>query len=621
MPMHVTPVIDPGNPGARSVSLFRGIAKLKPGMTAAQAAAEGTARGRSAPDLGMVGTAVFGTQGKPVITATSFLDAQTKDVQTALSLLLAAVALLLVVAVANIAGVQLARAASRRREMAIRGALGATLARLSRQLLTENLLIGLAGGLAGAAIALFVLSVLPDLLPADFPRRDAISLDWHVFATSIAAGLIASVFFGTAATMVARRTNLVGALVEDSLAPTGLSTRSALGRWRTGLIVGQVAVAALLLAGALLLGRSFAAALHAPRGYDPGHVITAVLPMPDARFTSQRRAAMLDAIVERAAHVPGVTAAAGSSILPLVPFDQPNGFTWSPGPGHPQTQLVQTHVRVISPGYFAVLRIPITEGRDLSEQDTTTSQRVAVVNRAFARKYIQGSPIGVHLPTSFDATPGETEIVGVAEDVFMQSASEVPQPELFTSYRQRPEGVRMTSPAISVRASGDPAALAPILRDIVRQQDPSLVLDSVMTMDDRLLRSLARPRLYALTFATFSIFTLLVAGAGLYGVLSYSVAQRRRELGVRAALGASRARIVALVAKEGLILTAVGLFIGLAAAWGLGRFTSSLLYGVTTRDPLTFAMVSGSIAGVAALSIIVPARRAVRIDPLIALKQ
>jgi len=438
---------------------------------------------------------------------------------------------------------------------------------------------------------------------------------------SIGAGLIASVFFGTAATMVARRTNLVDALVEDSLAPAGISMRSTVGRWRTALMIGQVAVSALLLTGALLLGRSFMAALQSPRGYDPSHLLTAVLPMPDARFTGPQRAAILDAIVERAAHSPGITAAAASSILPLVPYDQPNGFTWAPGPGHPQPQLVQTHVRLISPGYFATLRIPIVEGRALAEGDTTTSERVAVVNRAFARKYIQGSPIGVQLPTSFEMNvEGGTQIVGVADDVLLQSASESPQPEIFTSYRQRREGLRMPAPVISVRANGDPAALAPVVRDLARQQNASLVLDSVMTMDDRLLRSLARPRLYAVTLATFAVFALLVAGAGLYGVLSYSVAQRRRELGVRRSLGASRARILALVAKQGLMITLAGLAIGLGGAWMLTRFTSSLLFGITPRDPLTFAIVPLVICVVAALAVLIPARRAVQIDPLVALK-
>jgi putative ABC transport system permease protein len=621
-PFHVTPVLG-ADPQSRSVSLFRGIARLKPGATPEQAAGEGTARALAAPALGMVGTAVFGTQGPPRIIALPYLESLTADVRPALNLVLAAVVLLLVVAIANIAGMQLARATTRRREIAIRSALGAGPGRIARQLLAENLMLGLVGGAIGWGLSLAIYRLLPRVLPPDFPRTDELVADWRLPVCAIASALAASALFGSLPALLASRLHLVEALTEDSLAPAGGGLRSRLGRTRTMIMAGQVAMAAILLVGASLLGRSFVALLHADRGYEPRNLLTATLPLPDRRFSPQQRAALLDAAIERISHAPGVIAAAAASVMPLVRYDQPLAFTMPAGPGHSTPMQVQANARLVSPNYFAALGIHLSRGRVFSSADTRASLPVVVVNHAFVTKYLTGDPIGVRLPLSF-VEPGRDwmEIAGVVDDVRQQNATDLPQPEIFLTYHQLSAGLPFVQvPVILVRTSGDPVDLVPTLRGIVRGEHPSAVLDSVMTMDERLLTSLARPRLYAILVGTFAAFAVIVAGTGLFGILSYTVTQRSREIGIRAALGARPVNIVWMVVRQGTAITMIGLAIGLGAAVELVTFLGKFVYGITTRDPASFVAVPLVLVLVAALACIVPARRAARIDPLKAIRR
>jgi putative ABC transport system permease protein len=617
----VIPAVLSEDPAARSVSLFRSIGRLHSTVTPAQASGEGTARGRAAPGLGLVGTAMFGTQGPPRVTAAPYLESLTADVRPGLIMLLAAVALLLAAAVANVAGMQLARATSRRREVAIRSALGAGPARIARQLLTENLVIGLAGGGVGWLLSIGLQRALPQLLPADFPRADDIPSDWRVLVLAIGSGVAASLVCGSLPALLARRINLVGTLVEDSLAPVGGRLRSSLGRMRAVIMTGQVAIAALLLVGASLMGQSFFALLRVDRGYDPHNLLTATLPMPDRQFSGPQRAAALDAIVGRLSHLPGVTSAAGASIMPLVQYDQPMAFQMPSGHGRNELVPVQADLRSVSPDYFKTLGIPVVEGRTFSEADSRTSQPVVVVNRAFVKTYLTGSAVGVRLPLTISPdNRGAHEVIGVVDDVHQQSAADPPRPEIFNLYRQVEAGMRMPAPVIMARTAGNPADLAGPLRAIVREENPTLGVDSVMTMDERLLTSLARPRLYAVLLGAFGGFALLVAGAGLFGVLSYSVSQRSREIGVRAALGAQPADIIRLVVRQGLVMTMAGLVAGLAAAAALVKLIGTMLYGVTTRDPVSYAFVALALMLAAGVACVVPARRAARIDPLKAMR-
>lgn len=321
-PFLVPPVVGK-DPHARFLSMFNAIAKLRPGVSAAQAAAEGTARGRSAPDPGLVAVAVFGSKGPVQVSAVNFLDSLMGDLRPALVVFMVAVGLLLATATANVASLQLARATNRRREIAIRSALGAGGGPLMRQLLVENTLVGLCGGLAGLLLAAWMLRVLPSVLPADFPRLADVTFDWRVGAFAIGVSLVASIVFGLVPAMSARRVNLAEALAEDGLAPVGAGSRSPTVRARLLIMTGQIAVASVLLLGAALLSRSFVALIHADRGYEPANLLTARLPLPEQSYNPQQRAALLDRMMDRLRSVPGVTRAAFSTRLPLTPGEIP----------------------------------------------------------------------------------------------------------------------------------------------------------------------------------------------------------------------------------------------------------------------------------------------------------
>ncbi|MEX2662263.1 MAG: ABC transporter permease [Vicinamibacterales bacterium] len=604
VPFHVRPAT--GN----FLSMFEAIARLRPGAAPSQAVAEGSARGRDVPDTGMTTMAIFGGNGPVEISAVPLHEALTTDVRRPLVVLLAAVVLLLVTAVANIASLQLARATARRREMAIRAALGAGAARVTRQLVIESLLLGLTGGAAGVALAVLLHRVLPSMLPADFPRVTDVGLGVPVIAFSFALCVLASVAFGAAPALRARRLNLVESLSDDGAAPAGARTRTA--RVRLLIMAGQVAIACVLLVGAALFGRSFVELLHADRGFDPSSVLTARLQLPNFAFTAERRSELVAAVVERLRAVPSVTFVTYSNGPPLGIFGG-SAFTMD-------ARQVQASSRDVDPGYFAAMGMRILSGRDFSDEDVASGRPVFVVNRTFARQYLSDRPVGQHVRVSFrEGGPEPWEIIGIVDDVLHRGVTEPGEPEIYL-YRERHESRVAFAPTLIVRTSGDPASLAPTLRAIVRQQDPSVVVDSVMTMEERLMTGLARPRLYAVLLAGFAGLALVIAAVGLFGVMSYTVAQRSRELAVRSALGARRSDIVRLVLREGLTLTAVGLAAGLLLSAWLTRTIAALLYGVSEHDPLTYAAVPIVLLLAAALACIVPARRASRLDPLQVLK-
>jgi putative ABC transport system permease protein len=609
----IRPVRGEGN--QTYISLFAAMARLKPGVTPQQAADEATARGRAGADPGLAGMAVFGSRGPTVVTAAPVLDAMTQEVRPALLVLLAAVGLLLVTATANVASVQLARATTRRREMAIRSALGAGSGRIARQLLVENVLLGLTGGLLGVLAAFWLHRMLPSLLPADFPRVQAIALDLRVLAFALAVSVVSAVAFGLLPALQARRINLVESLSADALAPVGGSTRGSVARSRALIMAGQVAVACVLLVGASLLGRSFMALLNVDPGYDVENVLTARLPMNDPAITSQRRRAILAQVLDRLRESPGVTQAALTTVLPLSSTDALMAFTMPPARSGGDGTQVQAGVRIVSASYFAALGINVMQGRGFGPGDTQTSQPVLVVNRAFARRYLDDNAIGRRLPEMEEGKPS-WEIVGVAEDMLMRGPADPPQPEIFLPFEQLTARADAGDPNLVVRTTGDATALVPVLRTIVRDAAPTIALEGIATMEQKLMGNLARPRLYAMLLAWFAACALAIAGVGLFGVLSYSVAQRSREIAVRSALGATSGNIVRLVVGQGMVVTVAGLVVGLGAAALLTRLMSSFLFGVTPRDPLTFVVVPIVLLLVSIVACLVPARRAVKVDPL-----
>jgi putative ABC transport system permease protein len=608
--------------------IFRAIARLRAGATPAQAAAEATSRARSAPDLGVAARALFGAVGPIDVSAVPELQAITADVRPAILVLLAAVALLLVTATANVASLQLARATTRRREMAVRAAIGAGQRRIVRQLVIENTIVGLCGGAGGLVLAAGLQQLLPSLLPAGFPRLDAVALDLRVLSFALGVSVLASVACGLLPAWHTRRVNLVETLSEDGVASISGALRSPMARTRALIMIGQVAIACMLLVGAALLTRSFVSLVRADRGYDPVNVLTARLPLP-AGYPAERRSELLETLLERLRVVPGVTHAAYSTALPFVSSGGFSAFSMR-SPRNPDVEIqVQATQRFVSPDYFAAMRLRLIAGRTLSDADTTATPPAIVVNRTFARQYLGEHPLGFHIPQRgpragglrFPDERADWEVVGVVDDMRQDSVDAPLQPEIFASFKQIvPTGIRNFDPILVVRTTADPTTYVSTLRGLVHEQAPALALDSVMTMDDRVMTSLARPRLYAVVLAGFGVFALLVAGVGLFGVLSFSVAQRTREIGVRSALGAQAHDIVALVLGQALWIVGIGVPIGLAAAVAGVRLLSAFLYGISPHDALTFVAVPIVIAAVGAVACLVPARRAAKVDPLTALR-
>lgn len=619
-PFHVQPVVV-STDGSSSISLFAAIAVLKPGATPEQAAAEATSRANTGPPPTMVDTAVFGSRGPRQVSAVSLMEFLTGDVRPAILVFLAAVGLLFLTAVANISSLQLARSSARRRELAIRAAIGAGTGRLARQLLVESTLLGLAGGAFGLVLAVGLHQLLPTLLPADFPRASDIVVDWRVTGFAAVMSLVAGVLFGLLPVWHLRRLRLVDALLEDGQAPAGISGRTAVGRWRMGIMVAQVATAALLLVGAGLLGRSFSALWNTDRGYDPVNVLTARVPMPERSFTPARRAEVMRDVLTQVRARSGVRAAGFSTVVPVSTSDALMGFTLPPPPGSSDPVNAQAAVRSVSPGFLEAMGATMAQGRTFTEADTAAAESVIIVNETFTRTYMDGRGVGEVLPIANNDDRNTSKVIGVVRDIQPQTRGEAPRPEVYFAAAQSGTGLQAVEPILVVKTTGDPVALVPAVRAVMQQVDARVLLDQVMTMEARLSTGLARPRLYAVLLTSLSSLALLLAGVGVFGVLSYNVAQRRREIGVRAALGAQPRDIVLLTVRQGLFITAGGLVVGLGAAALLVGYLDGLLWGVVPFDPVSFVMVPVVLLVVAALACWWPARRASRISPLTALRQ
>jgi len=602
-----------GENWSKRIQIFSVLARLKPGVTPAQASAEATSRARSAPDPGLAAVAMFGSRTPPDVSATPAVEAMTAEIRPAVLVLLVAVLLLLVAATANIGGLQLARSTARHREIAVRAALGAGGGRLARQLIVESGLVGAMGAGSGVALAWALIRVAPSLLPPDFPRAGDIVIDLRVLGFALAASTAATIGCGILPALQARRLDLVEALAQDSGSTVAGVWRARSGRVRSSVMVAQVAIACVLLVGAALLVRSFAALMHADRGYDPAGVLTARVNVPQGY--SVNVTAFADALLERLSAAPGVQRAAVSTALPLLTSGA-SAFAMR-SPRDPSIeQQVQTLIRVVSPEFFDVFRLRVVLGRRLTRDDTASSPAAIVVNRSFAARYLGEGPIGARVPISFGDGRPEGTVVGMVDDMRQGAVTDPQAPEVFVSYRQMPDRMAGTPLVTLLRTVGDPAAQVPTLRAAVRDLDPSLAIDSIMTMDERVATSLARPRTYAGLMSMFALFAIAIAGVGLFGVLSYGVAQRSREIGVRTALGARRGHIVALVLRQAIAIAAVGILLGCALALAATRYLAAFLYGVGAHDPLTFAGVAAALLAVSAMAGVVPARRAASVDPL-----
>jgi len=609
MAWKIQPMTTPGSDNV-SLMMFNALGRMRPGVTPEQVAAEGTARARTSIQRAGVIMAVFGSEGPAEVTAVPVLDAMTREVRPAILIMLAAVALLLVTATANAASLQLARASARKRELAIRSALGAGRSRLVRQTLVENLLLGILGGVAGLALAAVMHRALPSLLPTDFPRLDDLAFDIRVQAFAVGVSVLAGLGCGLLPAWHVSRTNLVPALVEDSLAPVGGGLRSKTARARAFIMTAQVAIACVLLVGALLLVRSFTAMIGASLGYDPANVLTARLIMPNGEFNPARRQQVVDDVLERLSKTPGVVRASAATTIPFTTGESLSSFPLKKRDG---TEIrVQTGARYVTPGYFASLGQRVAEGREFTADDGRPGAWAVVVNREFERRYLEGRAMGKTI--AGNAETFQIPIVGVADDTARHGVDDPAAPEIYYPMQQQPR--TGTDVYLIVRTAGDPRDVVPALRLVTSGAAPSAPFDSIMTMEDRVSQSLARPRLYAVLLGTFAAFALAIAGVGLFGVLSYTVAQRAREIGVRSALGAQVRDIIGLVVRQSMAIAGAGVLVGLLASLWLVRGLQRFLFGVAPHDLASFAGVAAILLVVAALASIVPARRAARVDPV-----
>ena len=601
--------------GARRMTIFSAIARLRDGVSVLQASAEATSRARSAPDPGLAAVAMFGDKGPADLTVLPAIDMMTSEVRPALLLILGGVLLLLLTSTANVASLQLARATTRRREFAIRTAIGAPAARLTRQLTAESTVLGVLGGGVGFVLAVAVVRVLPSLLPSDFPRVDDIVVD----ARSAAVSAVLSVAAGIACSLLpafhARRLNVVDALADAGFTGGGL-LRSPTVRARSIIMTAQVAVACVLLVTAALLTRSFVALVDSDRGYEPRNLLTAHLPLP-SDFPVARRTALLETIAARMQSVAGVSGVGFGNALPLVTSGGFRAFRMRP-PNAAADVDVNTMQRVVSPGYFAAMGVRLISGRIFTTGDSMTSRPVVIVNRTFAATYLGPQPLGAIVPNlgMCRGDNDEWEVVGVVDDMRQAAVTDAPQAEIFMPYAQIGCPAAVSEPIVVVRATGDPTAHASTLRGVLRQEEPSFAFGSMMTMDERVMSTLAKPRLYAIVVVGLGTFALVIAAVGLFGVLSYSVAQRAREIGLHMALGARPVNVLRLLLRQVLVIAAMGIGAGLWLSFATSRWIVSMLYGVGPHDVATLLGVVLLLAVAITVAALIPALRALRIDPV-----
>ena len=626
---------DVSSKGKRSTTMTfgrqNGLARLKPGVTPEQAAAEAASRVRgSMPRFPGMLRDMFGGDRAPRITLTPMVDWMVKDVKPVLWILTAAVGLLFAAAIGDVANMQLTRATRRQREVAIRSAIGAGGGRLIQQLLVETAAITAIGGALGLGITFALLRALPALIPEDFPRLDDIAIDMRVLG--VATGLIVAVslVIGLMPAWMARRVKLTTVLAEDGAAPVGHSLRSPAARSRALIITGQVAIAALLLVGAGLLSQSLLKLIAIDRGYQPANLLTARIANFASGQPATARARFYTDVLGRLQATPGVTHAALGDELPLTPQVD----SWPiPGtnPVNPD-QPMEGELHVVSTDYIAAMGMRLVRGRGFTRDDVRNSELVILVNEAFAKRYLPAEPLGVRVSLELDEARGcaptkamksactnPWQVVGIVADVRQAGPDAPVQPEVFAVRSQ----ILSRMPAqqyVIVRTTGDPAALADDLRTIVKNASQTAILEQVLTMETRLMMSLAKPRLYATLLGGFATFALLIALIGLFGGLSYGVTLRTREIGVRTALGATPRHIVSMVMKQGTVMTVSGLAIGLGVAAATVRYLGALLFGVEPLDPATFSAVGTALLLAAIVACAIPARRAARIDAITALK-
>jgi putative ABC transport system permease protein len=538
-----------------------------------------------------------------------------REVKTSLLVLLAAVGLLLAVACANVANLLLARYTARRRELAVRLSLGAERARLVRQLLTESILLGLAGGIAGVVIARWAVLGLVALAPAEMSRNASIVLDLRIVAVAFGLSVLTGVLFGIAPAFSGVRGGLAAGL-RDS----GRSNVAGAGRLRAWLVGAEVALSVMLLVGGLLLFRSFTGLQAVNPGLDASNVLTFRVSIPGVKYSRPAdRVRFFARAVESIGQLPGVKSASAVSYLP---FNGIAAGTWVGIAGRPEArpgeELVAT-IRTVLPGYFHTMAIPLKAGREFTAADNepSTPHRF-IVNEAFVRKHLAGEqPIGKQIKAWMARENPFGEIIGVVGDVKEGALDKAPEPTVYYPHAH----IAYNGMVIVARTDGNPLALTGAARQAIQRLDALQPIADVKTMDSVIAETFSRQRFSAILLSGFSIAALLLSAIGIYGVLAYSVTERTREIGVRVALGAQPGQIVAMVVGGGARLVAAGTVAGIGGALALSGLLKGLLFGVGPRDLVTYLAVPAVLAAVALIAAYIPARRAARLEPMDALRE
>jgi putative ABC transport system permease protein len=539
------------------------------------------------------------------------------DIKPALLILLGAVGLVLLIACANVANLLLARAAVRQKEIAVRVALGARRWRLIRQFLTESVLLATMGGVVGLIIAYGGLLLLRAFIPDNIAQAQQISIDLKVLGFTFLVSTLTGLIFGLAPALQAARFNQTETLKEGG---RDSATGSGGKRLRGLLVMAEVAVSLVLLIGAGLLINSFLRLRNVDPGFRSDNLLTMRVVLPQLKYDEfEKRSAFYVDLLRRVQSLPGVKSAAVTTNLPLYRQGNSIGISIEGQPPPPPGKENIVVTRIISPKYFDTMSIPLLSGRAFSDQDITTTPRVAIISETMARRYWPNEdPIGKRLGTGRIQRPEDwTQVVGVVKDVRQFELTADAKPQMYLPYTQR--GFFPTDDLV-VKTDVDPASLASTVRNAVWEIDKDQPVSNIRTMEEILLDSIARQRFSMLLLAIFAGVALALAAVGIYGVMSYSVAQRTHEIGIRMALGAQTTAVLKLAVGYGLKLVAAGIVIGLIAAFALTRVMSTLLFGVTATDPATFTLISLLLTCVAAIASYIPARRATKVDPMIALR-
>lgn len=596
---------------SRSAHNFRAVGLLKPGVTLEQVRAEMTAIGSR------LAAAYPNDDSQKSVAVTPLHDQLVRSVRTTLYLLLAAVALVLLIACANVANLLLAKVAMRKQEIAIRSALGASQGAIVRQLLAEALALAIPAGAIGLLLGWWSAKALAHFAPEMLAQAKSVTLDWRVALFAAGVSLLSCIVFGLVPAFQARDVDV------NSSLHSGGSTRvmdSGMGRLRGGIVMAEIAMSMALLIGSAILIRSLIALSAVDPGYRAQGITVMDLSYPASTPEQERQAVQFySSLLQQGSTTPGVEAIAASTALPNDLGNGSNGTFWiegrpDPAPGDYSSQ--NAGFMAVTPGYFHILGIPVVRGRDFSDRDQPDALQTCVINQALARKFFPGEdPIGHRIKTGYDSlNPPFMTIVGVVGDVRQDSLDQPPLPYIYMPYMQHPG----PATGLKVLFRGN-ESVAPSLATVAHHLNPEIAI-GFNPLTDLLDQSFAPSRFRSGLLALFAGLALLLALAGLYGVMSYTVAQRRGEIGVRMAMGAQRAQVVRLILAQGLWLVLPGIVIGAAFALATGKLFVSLVYGVKPSDPTTFAVVAMLLAIVALLAMYVPARRAAAVDPMLALR-